>query len=117
MVIINNPCNPTGAVFDYDSLKELCELAVEHNFLILSDEIYSRLVYDGATFYSIASFPGMKDHSIIISGFSKTFAMTGWRIGYLSTAKKSVFHNLLSDFHPGSPLRGNGHQAYQKRSC
>lgn len=56
MVIINNPCNPTGAVFDYDSLKELCELAVEHNFLILSDEIYSRLVYDGATFYSIASF-------------------------------------------------------------
>ena len=88
MVIINNPCNPTGAVFDYDSLKELCELAVEHNFLILSDEIYSRLVYDGATFYSIASFPGMKDHSIIISGFSKTFAMTGWRIGYLSTAKK-----------------------------
>ena len=55
MVIINNPCNPTGAVFDYDSLKELCELAVEHNFLILSDEIYSRLVYDGATFYSLPS--------------------------------------------------------------
>lgn len=88
MLIMNNPCNPTGAVMDYETVKTLCELAVEHNFLILSDEIYSRLVYDGAKFYSVASFPGMKDHSIIVSGFSKTFAMTGWRIGYIATAKK-----------------------------
>lgn len=88
MLIINNPCNPTGAVFDHESLRELCQLAIEHNFLILSDEIYSRLVYDGAEFHSVASFPDMKDYSIIISGFSKTFAMTGWRIGYISAAKK-----------------------------
>lgn len=88
MLILNNPCNPTGAVFDHEALRELCQLAIEHNFLILSDEIYSRLVYDGAKFYSIASFPGMKDYSIIVSGFSKAFAMTGWRIGYISTAKK-----------------------------
>lgn len=83
MLVINNPCNPTGAVYSYESLKAVCELAIRHNFLILSDEMYSRLVYDGAEFHSIASFPGMRDHAIIVSGFSKAFAMTGWRMGYL----------------------------------
>ncbi len=92
MLILNSPSNPTGAVFTYEDLKKLCALAVEHNFLILSDEIYSRLVYDGAKFYSVASFPGMKDHSIIVSGFSKTFAMTGWRIGYLAADRSLVGH-------------------------
>lgn len=85
MLMINNPSNPTGAVFSRESLKELCRLAVEHNFLILADEIYSRLVYEGRTFHSIASFDGMKERSIISSGFSKTFAMTGWRLGYIAT--------------------------------
>lgn len=94
MLVMNSPSNPTGAVFSYDNLKELCELAVEHNFLILSDEIYSRLVYDGAKFYSIASFPGMKERSIIVSGFSKTFAMTGWRLGYIATSAKLRGHIL-----------------------
>jgi len=94
MLVMNSPSNPTGAVFSYDNLKQLCELAVEHNFLILSDEIYSRLVYDGAKFYSIASFPGMKERSIIVSGFSKTFAMTGWRLGYIATDAKLRGHIL-----------------------
>lgn len=94
MLIMNSPSNPTGAVFSYEILKELCELAVEHNFLILSDEIYSRLVYDGAKFYSIASFPGMKERSIIVSGFSKTFAMTGWRLGYIATDARLRGHIL-----------------------
>lgn len=88
MLILNNPSNPTGAVFSKENLAEICRLAVEKNFLVLSDEIYSRLVYDGATFHSVASFPGMKDHAIIISGFSKTFAMTGWRVGYIATDEK-----------------------------
>jgi len=88
MLILNNPSNPTGAVFSKENLAEICRLAVEKNFLVLSDEIYSRLVYDGATFHSVASFPGMKDHAIIISGFSKTFAMTGWRVGYIATDAK-----------------------------
>ncbi len=92
MLILNSPSNPTGAVFSYEDLKRLCALAVEHNFLILSDEIYSRLVYDGAKFYSVASFEGMKDHCIIVSGFSKTFAMTGWRIGYLASDRALVNH-------------------------
>ena len=63
-------------------------MAVERNFLVLSDEIYSRLVYDGAQFHSVASFPGMRDRAVIISGFSKTFAMTGWRVGYIATDAK-----------------------------
>lgn len=94
MLVMNSPSNPTGAVFSYDNLKQLCELAVKHNFLILSDEIYSRLVYDGAEFHSIASFPGMKERSIIVSGFSKTFAMTGWRLGYIATSAKLRGHIL-----------------------
>lgn len=94
LLVLNSPSNPTGAVFSYDSLKELCRLAVEHNFMILSDEIYSRLVYDGSKFYSIASFPGMKERSIIVSGFSKAFAMTGWRLGYIATDAKLMGHIL-----------------------
>lgn len=94
MLVLNSPSNPTGAVFSYESLQALCQLAIEHNFLILSDEIYSRLVYDGAEFHSIASFPGMKEHSIIVSGFSKAFAMTGWRLGYLATDRKLLGHIL-----------------------
>lgn len=83
MLILNNPSNPTGAVFAKESLAEIARLSEEKNFLVLSDEIYSRLVY-GAEFISMASFPGMKKRAIIVSGFSKTFAMTGWRLGYLS---------------------------------
>ncbi len=90
MLVINNPSNPTGAVFKYEDLKRLCELAVEHNFLIFSDEIYARLVYDGAEFHSVASFPGMRDHSVIVSGFSKTYAMTGWRLGYIYSDRSLI---------------------------
>lgn len=85
LLILNNPNNPTGSVFDQQTLEELCALSIEHNFLILADEIYSRLTYEGTKFRSIASFPGMKERAIIVSGFSKTFAMTGWRIGYVAT--------------------------------
>ncbi|MEY8418384.1 pyridoxal phosphate-dependent aminotransferase [Oscillospiraceae bacterium 44-5] len=94
MLVLNSPSNPTGAVFSQESLAALCRLAVEHNFLILSDEIYSRLVYDGAQFHSIASFPGMRERAIIVSGFSKTFAMTGWRLGYIAADHKLLGHIL-----------------------
>lgn len=94
MLILNNPCNPTGAVIPYETLKVICELAVEYNFLVLSDEIYGRLVYGNNKFYSVASFPGMKERTILVSGFSKTFAMTGWRIGYIC-ADEPLFHKLL----------------------
>lgn len=88
MLVINNPNNPTGAVYAPDILEQLCQLSVKHNFIIVSDEMYSRLVYGQAGFRSIASFPGMKERSVIINGFSKTYAMTGWRLGYITAAEK-----------------------------
>lgn len=91
MLIMNNPNNPTGAVYSEDILREICKLAVKHNFLILSDEMYSSLVYEGK-FVSIASFPQMKKYAIIVNGFSKTYAMTGWRLGYLQADARLVSH-------------------------
>lgn len=93
MIIINNPNNPTGAVYSYGELKGLCELAIRHNLLILSDEMYSKLVYEGE-FYTVASFSEMKSHAIIVNGFSKTYAMTGWRLGYIM-ADKPVIDNIM----------------------
>ncbi len=90
MLVMNSPSNPTGAVISKEDVEELCRLAKENNFLIFSDEIYSRLVYDGKKFTSVASVPGMKEHSVIVSGFSKTFAMTGWRVGYVYSDAKLI---------------------------
>ena len=87
MLIINNPNNPSGVVFTHDELSAICDLAKKHNFLILSDEMYSQLVYGGSKFYSIAAFSNMKERTILVSGFSKTFAMTGWRVGYIAAPK------------------------------
>ncbi len=81
MLILNSPANPTGGVIPAEDLKAIAELAVKHNFWVLSDEIYCRLLYEG-THHSIAAEPGMADRTIILDGFSKTYAMTGWRMGY-----------------------------------
>lgn len=82
MLILNSPNNPTGSVLAASDLKRLAEVLVERDDLtILSDEIYSHIVYEG-THCSIASWPGMKERTIILDGFSKTYAMTGWRLGY-----------------------------------
>lgn len=80
LVVINSPQNPTGGILEKQNLEELAALAQEHNLWILSDEIYSQIVYDGE-FMSIVSLPGMKERTIILDGFSKTYAMTGWRLG------------------------------------
>ncbi|MCS7287136.1 MAG: pyridoxal phosphate-dependent aminotransferase [Anaerolineae bacterium] len=81
MIVINSPANPTGGILSREDLEIIAEVALERDIMVLSDEIYSRIVYEGE-FYSIASIPGMKDHTIILDGFSKTYAMTGWRLGY-----------------------------------
>lgn len=81
LVILNSPQNPTGGVLLQEDLEAVAELAVKHDFYVLSDEIYSRIVFDGA-FNSISQIPGMKERTIILDGFSKTYAMTGWRLGY-----------------------------------
>jgi len=78
-VIINSPNNPSGAVYDKESLKELAELAMKNNFFVISDEIYEKLVY-GKKHFSAAEFA--KDNTVVVNGVSKAYAMTGWRIGY-----------------------------------
>ncbi|MFO7769686.1 MAG: pyridoxal phosphate-dependent aminotransferase [bacterium] len=80
-LILNSPQNPTGGVVPRESLERVAELARKFDFWVLSDEIYSRLVYDGE-FQSITQFDGMKDRTIILDGHSKTWAMTGWRLGF-----------------------------------
>jgi aspartate aminotransferase len=81
LLIINSPANPTGGVFNEDDLKAIAELAVRHDLIVLSDEIYSELIYEGKH-HSIATLPGMAERTVILDGFSKTYAMTGWRLGY-----------------------------------
>ncbi len=81
LMVLNSPNNPCGSVIGKDDLRRLAELAAEHDIAVLSDEIYIRFLYEGEH-HSIASFPGMRDRTIILDGFSKTYAMTGWRIGY-----------------------------------
>lgn len=88
MLIVNSPCNPTGAVYPECLLKEIAGLAIKHNLIVLADEVYERLIYEGEKHVSIASMPGMENRTITINGFSKAYAMTGWRIGYLTVCKE-----------------------------
>jgi aspartate aminotransferase len=82
MIIINNPNNPCGSVLASHQLEALREIALEHDLWIVSDEIYSNLIYDGMRFHSIAELPDMAERTIILDGFSKYYAMTGWRLGF-----------------------------------
>ncbi len=85
-IIVNTPNNPTGKVFTRAELSRVAELCQEHDCLAITDEIYEYILYDGAEHVSIASLPGMADRTITISGHSKTFSVTGWRIGYCVAA-------------------------------
>ena len=82
MLVINTPGNPTGVVQSYETLKGLADLAIRHDLIVVSDEIYEKLVYGGEKHISIASLPGMKERTITLNGFSKCYSMTGWRLGY-----------------------------------
>ncbi len=82
VLLLNSPNNPTGGVMGYDDIKALAQLAVKHDLLVISDEVYCELLYDGRKHISIASFPGMAERTIVVNSLSKTFAMTGWRIGF-----------------------------------
>ncbi len=81
LIILNSPANPTGSVLEQDDLLRIAAVAREHDLFVLSDEIYSRLLYEGVH-HSIAAIPGMAERTIVLDGFSKTYAMTGWRLGY-----------------------------------
>ena len=81
LIVINSPANPTGGVLTRGDLERIAQIAIEHDLVVLSDEIYSRILYAGEH-VSIASLPGMAERTIVLDGFSKTWAMTGWRLGY-----------------------------------
>ncbi|MCP9470481.1 MAG: pyridoxal phosphate-dependent aminotransferase [Nitrospira sp.] len=88
-IVINSPCNPTGATYDRNTLQSIAEMAVRHRILIISDEIYEKIVYDGVTHVSIASLgPEVAAQTVVINGVSKAYAMTGWRIGYAAGPKE-----------------------------
>jgi aspartate/methionine/tyrosine aminotransferase len=82
LLVINSPANPTGGVLTRSDLVRIAELATDHDLTVLADEIYGRILYEGTEHVSIASLPGMADRTVVLDGFSKTFAMTGWRLGY-----------------------------------
>ncbi|NLO08114.1 MAG: pyridoxal phosphate-dependent aminotransferase [candidate division WS1 bacterium] len=81
LIILNSPHNPTGSMLTMEDLEAIAAIAIEHQIMVLSDEPYSKMVYDGE-FHSIAEVDGMRDLTILLEGFSKTYAMTGWRLGY-----------------------------------
>ncbi len=85
LFILNSPSNPTGSLYTREEIKALGDICVQKNVLIMSDEIYEKLVYDGAEHVSVASFsPAHQEHTIIVHGFAKAYSMTGWRLGYLA---------------------------------
>ena len=92
-VIVNNPNNPTGAIMTKEELAELVPVIIDNDLYVISDEIYSELTY-GSRHCSIASFPGMKERTVVINGFSKAFAMTGWRLGY-ACAPKNIMTQMI----------------------
>ena len=84
MLVMNTPSNPTGAVQSRETLEKLAKIVEQHNLIVVSDEIYEKLVYGGAKHVSFASLPGMKERTITLNGFSKCYSMTGWRLGYVA---------------------------------
>jgi aspartate/methionine/tyrosine aminotransferase len=82
LIILNSPHNPTGGIMERRDVEQIANLIGDRNIMVLSDEIYSRLLFDSAQHFSIMSVPGMQERTILLDGFSKTYAMTGWRMGY-----------------------------------
>src|SRR6202789_1334486 len=108
-IIINSPTNPSGKVFSRSELEALAEVANEFDLFVFTDEMYEYFIYDGAQHISIATLPGMTERTITISGLSKTFSVTGWRLGYLAASERwlpviAYFHDLLYVCAP-SPLQ------------
>lgn len=94
LLMINTPNNPTGRVLSREELEAIAEVALENDLLVLSDEIYEKIVYEGHEHISIGSLPDMLDRTIVINGFSKSYAMTGWRLGYVA-AKEPLASEIL----------------------
>jgi len=110
-IVINSPNNPCGSVYDKKQLETIAQLAVEHDFFVVSDEIYEELLYDGAEHISIASLnPEIKERTLLVNGMSKAYAMTGWRIGY--TAGKREIISVMSNIQSHSTSNPNSIAQY-----
>ena len=83
-IALVNPCNPTGRVYRREELQVIADLAIRHDLVVLSDEVYEEIIYDGAQHLSIAALPGMKERTISMFAFTKAYAMDGWRLGYIA---------------------------------
>ena len=90
MIIMNYPSNPTGGTMSKEDYEKIVPIIKKHNLIVISDEIYSELIYDGVKHYSLANFDEIKDQVLVINGFSKAFAMTGWRLGYILGNKEII---------------------------
>ena len=89
-IFLNSPNNPVGAVLDKEDIEALAEVIQKHNLIVISDEVYEKILFDGHTHFSMSQIPQLKDKVIIINSFSKTYAMTGWRIGYAVVGDKDI---------------------------
>ena len=96
-VVIITPNNPTGGVLSENTLQSLADLAIEKDLMVISDEVYERMVYDGEKHVSIASLPGMKERTFTLNGMSKAYAMDGWRLGYVAAPEEMIV--TLNKFH------------------
>jgi len=94
LVMVNSPNNPTGGVLQKSDLNLLRDVAIDRDLLVMTDEIYKMMVYDGAKHISIASLPGMAERTVVVDGFSKTYAMTGWRLGY-AIGDERIIENMI----------------------
>ncbi len=94
MIILSSPSNPTGGVTDKERLEKIADLALQHQLIVLSDEVYEKIIYPPAHHVTPASFPSMKDSVVILNGFSKFYSMTGWRLGYALGPEKLI-HPML----------------------
>lgn len=96
-VVLITPSNPTGGVLAEEVLKKLADIAIENDLMVISDEVYERLIYDGAKHISIASLPGMKERTFTMNGMSKAYAMDGWRLGYVAAPEEFIM--AMNKFH------------------
>jgi aminotransferase len=110
-IVLNTPANPSGKVFSREEIEIIADVAIRRDLFVLTDEIYEYFLYDGAEHVSPASLPGMKERTLTISGFSKTYSVTGWRVGYLACAARwasaiGYFHDLAYVCAPSPLQRG-----------
>ena len=94
LIIINSPSNPTGGVLDYEDMRAIAELVKKHKVFVISDEPYEKFIYDNSEHVSLGVFDGLEDYLLTINSFSKTYAMTGWRVGYIC-ANEHIMKNLI----------------------